>query len=107
MSGSVGLENQRMGERSHIVHRRIGGFKCITKGTLKNMATYQIDYFGIGGIEESASYTGGLTGLLVEATWIGERGGWGITATDIETDNIVYEDGGLVQVPENQHIPDA
>jgi hypothetical protein len=60
------------------------------------MASYLIEYFGIGWIEESATYTGDIQGLLREVVWIEERGGHGLTVTDQETGETVYEDGDLV-----------
>lgn len=59
------------------------------------MAQYLIAYFGIGWIDESATYTGDIQGLLREITWIEERGGHGVTATNQATGETVYDDGGL------------
>ena len=59
-----------------------------------DMTQYLIEYFGIGGIDESITYTGGISGLLQEITWIEERGGWNVSATN-EAGKFVYEDGGL------------
>lgn len=56
--------------------------------------TYCIEFIGCCGQECSANFEGDIPGLLQEITWIEERGGWGITATD-EAGEFVYEDGGL------------
>jgi hypothetical protein len=57
---------------------------------------YLIDYSGIGGIEESATYTGDIQGLLREVDWIEGRGGYSVTVTDQETGETVYEDCKLL-----------
>ena len=56
---------------------------------------YCIEFIGCCGQECSANFEGDIPGLLQEITWIEERGGWGITATD-EAGEFVYEDGKVV-----------
>lgn len=61
------------------------------------MSSYLIEYIGCCGQEASTHYQGEITGLLKEITWIEERGGWGVSAIDEDTDEVVYEDGSLCQ----------
>ncbi len=56
---------------------------------------FEIDYVGCDSLEAAALFEGDIDGLLREITWIEERGGWGIIATDEDTGEAVYADGGL------------
>ena len=57
---------------------------------------FSIEYYGIGGQEEHMTYTGSLDALAECIDWLEGGGAQAVTVTDIDLDQVVYQDGGFV-----------
>jgi hypothetical protein len=57
---------------------------------------FSIEYYGIGWQEERMTHTGTMDSLAECIDWLEGSGAQAVTVTDIDLDQVVYQDGGYV-----------